>query len=184
MAGTRGSSNASRVSFRWAGLAWSRPLPSRGAPGEGGATSPRRTISTYRRRACLMNSPPSRRAQYCGSCWAFAATGVLADRWYIKEVLHSNLTDALLRRLSSQYVLSCGNNVSKCGTCNGGSDALVYRLAQLAGIPDDSCSSYMAVDTTCDAQARRVANFLTRATHRTRATAHARTSAPASTHLS
>jgi len=28
----------------------------------------------------------------------------------------------------------------------------VYRLAQLAGIPDDSCSSYMAVDTTCDAQ--------------------------------
>jgi len=89
--------------------------------------------------------------QYCGSCWAFAATSVLADRWYIHQLLgdasKSHQPSAL--RLSVQNVLSCGNRATGCGTCHGGTDASVYEYSRLAGIPDDSCSSYMAVDTTC-----------------------------------
>jgi len=48
-----------------------------------------------------------------------------------------------------QNVLSCGNQATGCGTCHGGNDASVYQYAQQGGIPDDSCSSYIAIDTTC-----------------------------------
>merc|ERR1712046_261473 len=46
-----------------------------------------------------------------------------------------------------------GNEFNQCGTCEGGSDAEVYLYAQKRGIPDDSCSSYMAADTTCASNA-------------------------------
>jgi len=87
----------------------------------------------------------------CGSCWAFAATSVLADRWYIRQLLadRSGKAQPTVLRLSVQNVLSCGNKATGCGTCHGGTDASVYEYSRLAGIPDDSCSSYMAVDTTC-----------------------------------
>jgi len=92
--------------------------------------------------------------QYCGSCWAFAATSCLADRWYIRQMLSDRAENHLSAelRLSVQNVLSCGNLVTRCGTCQGGNDAAVYQYAQLHGIPDESCSSYMAEDTTCRAE--------------------------------
>jgi hypothetical protein len=52
--------------------------------------------------------------------------------------------------LSTQNVLSCGNEAVACGTCEGGDDAGVYEYAMRRGIPHESCSNYMAADTTCD----------------------------------
>lgn len=39
-------------------------------------------------------------------------------------------------------------------SCAGGSDAFVYDYANRKGIPDESCSSYMAITTTCDPKVR------------------------------
>ena len=51
--------------------------------------------------------------------------------------------------LSTQNVLSCGNSAVGCGTCQGGDDATVFAYATSHGIPHESCSNYMARDTTC-----------------------------------
>ena len=88
---------------------------------------------------------------YCGSCWAFAATSVLADRWNVAYRNSGSPPPDLV--LSTQNVLSCGNDVTGCGTCHGGDDATVFVYAQQHGIPHESCSNYMARDTTCRANA-------------------------------
>jgi cathepsin X len=83
---------------------------------------------------------------YCGSCWAHGSTSALSDRLNIIQgpgVLSQNL-------LSVQNVLSCGNDKTSCGTCEGGDDGPVYQYAKEVGIPGESCSNYMAVDTTCN----------------------------------
>lgn len=82
---------------------------------------------------------------YCGSCWAHGSTSALSDRWNIISG-PSKLPQELL---SVQAVLSCGNDKTGCGTCNGGDDGPVYQWAKEVGIPGESCSNYMAVDTTC-----------------------------------
>jgi len=88
---------------------------------------------------------------YCGSCWAFAATNVLSDRWNVRYMGTGSPPPDLL--LSTQNVLSCGNEATGCGTCHGGDDATVFVYAQSHGIPHESCSNYMARDTTCRANA-------------------------------
>jgi cathepsin X len=85
---------------------------------------------------------------YCGSCWAFAPTSVLADRWNVKTRGSNQVMPHVV--LSTQNVLSCGNDMVNCGTCHGGDDAAVFKYAERAGIPHESCSNYMARDTTCD----------------------------------
>jgi len=85
---------------------------------------------------------------YCGSCWAMGSTSALADRWNIKQG-PEKLPQIML---SVQNVLSCGNDVTGCGTCNGGDDGPVYQYAKDFGVPHESCSNYMAVDTTCNDQ--------------------------------
>ena len=60
--------------------------------------------------------------RYCGSCWAMGSTSALADRLNIKQgpaVLSQNM-------LSVQNVISCGNDATGCGTCEGGDDLPVY----------------------------------------------------------
>jgi len=84
---------------------------------------------------------------YCGSCWAFATTSAIADRWHIWQS-DTPFTPVVL---STQHVLSCGNiPPSQVGTCEGGDDAAVYTFAEQHGIPHESCSNYMATDTTCE----------------------------------
>jgi dimethylhistidine N-methyltransferase len=60
-----------------------------------------------------------------GSCWAFAATTVLADRWTVLQYRTRPTQPVHSIALSVQHVLSCGNERVSCGTCYGGDDAMV-----------------------------------------------------------
>jgi cathepsin X len=90
---------------------------------------------------------------YCGSCWAMGSTSALSDRWNIASKKAGGDADGVLPQhmLSVQNVLSCGNDKTGCGSCNGGDDSGVYEYAQKYGIPHETCSNYMAVNTQCSA---------------------------------
>ncbi len=68
----------------------------------------------------------------CGSCWAFAAVGLVENLGAQPD-------------LSEQVVISCANS----GTCGGGwyFNALAY--AQSTGIPEEACYPYSATDGNC-----------------------------------
>ena len=73
---------------------------------------------------------------YCGSCWAFAPTSALSDR--INIARNRTWPDI---SLSPQYFINCNMG----GTCGGGNSLSLYRYAHLsAGIPDETCQSYVA----------------------------------------
>jgi hypothetical protein len=74
---------------------------------------------------------------YCGSCWAMGSSSALADRWNVK----SGPGQLPQTMLSVQNILSCGNDKTSCGTCDGGDDGPVYQYAKQSGIPHESCSN-------------------------------------------
>ena len=82
----------------------------------------------------------------CGSCWAFAALGILESKINIKE----NNPD-LDPDLSEQYILSC---LSNAGSCRGGNPSTALQLIMDAsligngcnGVPFESCMPYVADD--------------------------------------
>jgi len=75
--------------------------------------------------------------QYCGSCWAQAATSVIADRINILRN-ETNITVSI----SSQAIIDCAAG----GDCNGGDSMGVYEFASTHGVPEDSCMAYEAMD--------------------------------------
>lgn len=85
------------------------------------------------------------------------SSSALADRWNIATMKahKANAKPAALYMpqdmLSVQNILSCGNDATGCGSCMGGDDSGVYEYAKNYGIPHESCSNYMAVNTQCDA---------------------------------
>jgi len=76
--------------------------------------------------------------QYCGSCWAQAATSVLADRINIAR----NKTGSLTIALSPQVLINCGAG----GDCDGGDPLGVFEFAKTHGIPEESCQNYVAAN--------------------------------------
>ena len=74
--------------------------------------------------------------QYCGSCWAHAATSALSDR--IKIMRNASWPDF---NISPQVLISCGPNDG----CHGGDsgDANAF-MAKKQGITDETCSIYRA----------------------------------------
>ena len=73
---------------------------------------------------------------YCGSCWAFAATSALSDR--IKIMRKAAFPDILL---APQVLVSCEH--PDLG-CNGGNSLTAYQYIKDYGISDETCSPYQA----------------------------------------
>jgi len=76
---------------------------------------------------------PIRDQQSCGSCWAFAGSEVLSDRFCIASGGTTNLV------LSPQDLVSCDK--TNFG-CNGGNLASEWKYMINKGIVTDSCFSY------------------------------------------
>jgi len=91
---------------------------------------------------------PIRDQAQCGSCWAFAASEVLSDRFCIASTGSVNVV------LSPQYLVSCDS--SDYG-CDGGYLANSWQFIQNTGIPTDQCYKYTSgggdsgdCKSTCD----------------------------------
>jgi len=75
--------------------------------------------------------------QYCGSCWAFAATSALSDRIAIKFGTERQVS------LSPQVVLDC-DTLGEDHGCQGGDPNTAHEFLRTKGVSEDSCSPYRA----------------------------------------
>ena len=78
--------------------------------------------------------------QYCGSCWAQAATSCLSDRLNIQQTAKSQVFPKLT--LSVQAIIDC----NKGGTCWGGDSSALFQKAVNWRIPIETCQTYRAVN--------------------------------------
>ena len=76
----------------------------------------------------------------CGSCWAFAATGVteLLVNLYYNQHIDSDL--------SEQQLISCAN----AGDCSSGSTGKALNFIQSQGIVNEDCFPYTAANSNCN----------------------------------
>jgi len=74
--------------------------------------------------------------QYCGSCWAHAATSALSDR--IKFLRNAQWPDI---NLSPQLIISCEQ---KDDGCHGGNSIYAYEWIHNNYITDETCAIYQA----------------------------------------
>jgi cathepsin X len=81
--------------------------------------------------------------QYCGSCWAFAASSALSDR--IKFLRRRRFPDV---QLSAQVLVNCVTANDTHG-CQGGDPTAAYSWIFDNGITDDTCMSYVAKNEAC-----------------------------------
>ena len=72
--------------------------------------------------------------QYCGSCWAQAATSVMSDR--IKIARDAAWPDI---NIAPQVLVACTD-----GGCNGGDAISAFEWIHLNNITDETCSIYQA----------------------------------------
>ena len=81
--------------------------------------------------------------QYCGSCWAHAATSSITDR--LKYMTKNAWPE---HDLSIQVILYCSEIDHGC---NGGLPIHIYQYANEVGIPEEGCQRYEARDNeVCD----------------------------------
>jgi cathepsin X len=74
--------------------------------------------------------------QYCGSCWAMAATSALSDR--IKIQRGAAFPDV---NIAPQPILECLVTGETAG-CDGGVSIVLYDYVMKNGITDETCSIY------------------------------------------
>ena len=82
--------------------------------------------------------------KYCGSCWAMATTSALSDR--IKLMRKGAFLDI---NLSPQVLIDCVTQ-NKSHGCEGGDPTAAYSWILANGIPDETCTNYLAADQTCE----------------------------------
>ena len=82
---------------------------------------------------------PIRDQGHCGSCWAFAATETLSDRFCIAS---KKAIDVIL---SPQWLVSCDN--LSLG-CNGGFIYQSWTFMENTGVVTDACAPYASYDGT------------------------------------
>jgi len=73
---------------------------------------------------------------YCGSCWSFASTSSLSDRYRIMKNQVFPQTN-----LAMQVLLNCDMYDNGC---HGGDYAGAHRYIHEHGLPDETCQSYLA----------------------------------------
>jgi len=76
--------------------------------------------------------------QYCGSCWAHAATSSLSDRI---NILRGGATPFV--HLAPQVLVNCVTGNHSHG-CHGGDTSAAFAYMAAAGVPDESCQNYEA----------------------------------------
>mmetsp|Transcript_85483 Transcript_85483/g.147782 ORF Transcript_85483/g.147782 Transcript_85483/m.147782 type:complete len:303 (-) Transcript_85483:57-965(-) len=76
--------------------------------------------------------------QYCGSCWAHAATSALSDRI---NMLQEGQTPFV--QLSPQVLVNCVSGNNSHG-CFGGDTTAAYAYIARYGVPDETCQNYEA----------------------------------------
>jgi len=79
----------------------------------------------------------------CGSCWAFAGTEALSDRFCIAS---GGKVDVVL---SPEYMISCDNGNMGC---QGGYLNKAWDFLESTGAVEDSCYTYTAVEGECPAK--------------------------------
>eukprot|EP01119_Soliformovum_irregulare_P015482 TRINITY_DN435_c0_g1_i2.p1 TRINITY_DN435_c0_g1~~TRINITY_DN435_c0_g1_i2.p1 ORF type:complete len:296 (-),score=57.44 TRINITY_DN435_c0_g1_i2:45-932(-) len=97
---------------------------------------------------------PIRNQGGCGSCWAFASTSVLTDRFCIAS------NNTIKRLLSPQDLVDCSKtcqsgllNSNNCNNgCNGGYLDNAWKYFQQTGTVGDSCLQYTAANGQCTNQ--------------------------------
>lgn len=83
--------------------------------------------------------------QYCGSCWAHAATSALSDRI---NILRDGATPFV--HLAPQVLVNCVTDASPqsgmnhSAGCFGGDTTAAFAWIAQNGIPDESCQNYLA----------------------------------------
>jgi cathepsin B len=82
---------------------------------------------------------PIRNQEKCGSCWAFAASEVLSDRFCIAS---NKKIDVVL---SPQYLVSCDTAEFGCG---GGYPGMSWKFLMSSGVLTDGCLPYKAGNGT------------------------------------
>ena len=78
-----------------------------------------------------------RNQQRCGSCWAFASTGALADRYAVMRNREVNL--------SASRLLACDLSL---GHCNGAYSTEAFNALSTIGTTTESCWDYNWCDTS------------------------------------
>jgi len=83
--------------------------------------------------------------QYCGSCWAHAATSALSDRI---NILRGGATPFV--HLAPQVIVNCATGATNWSGmtgshgCHGGDTQGAYAYMAASGVPDESCQNYVA----------------------------------------
>ena len=95
---------------------------------------------------------PVKNQSSCGSCWAFAAVGVVEAHHNIRASDPDLDLD-----LAEQELVSC----SSAGDCGGGSSNSALWYIHDAGIVDENCMPYQAANSSCN----RCSNWRDRLTH-------------------